>query len=79
MKLSKFSSNHLFSILVFKAVIESTIRCSSSIYFILFWIRVEFEFMTELDNLFKLGSFIFRINSSFSKSCLISLFIPYIK
>jgi hypothetical protein len=60
-------------------IIESSIECSSHVNFILFRILVEFKFITELDNMFKLDSFIFRANSSLIVHELISLFIYYIK
>jgi hypothetical protein len=62
-----------------RAVIEPSIKCSSSVHLILFQTRAKLEVITELDNLFKLDSFIFQANSSLFTSCSANLFISYIK
>jgi hypothetical protein len=40
------------------AIIEQSIKCLSSVHLILFQTRVELELIAELNNLFKIGSFI---------------------
>lgn len=53
-------------------VIELSIECSNLVRLILFRTRAELEFIFELDNMFKLGLFIFLINSNLFTSCLIN-------
>jgi hypothetical protein len=70
-----FNYGHLFTIGV---VVELSIKCSSLIRLIFFF-ETEHELITELDNMIKFCSFIFRTSLSLFTSYLINLIIPYIK
>jgi hypothetical protein len=64
---------------VYSSRVELNIECSSLAHLSLFRTQVELELIIELDILFKLGSFIFRMNSSLFTSGSINLLISYIK